>query len=347
MTHDNTVSIFDKVSEADLRTFHDMAIAVFREKAQLDAKIVFSFAGFSPAKCADASRAGLTVRGVTSEPVRRYYDESNAFIGKVYWDGAGSDTEHGAVHVFFMADNNAKTYSLELRVFASKDDMAPFSINGLRFNTEDYILYQDGPTNEGVKRTIFDYVSKADMRVFHEKAMGVFREKAKLDTKVVFSITRFIPTETKGGLSLDPVTRYDWTHRHAMMLFWRAGGSGFSVDGVVSEPITGCDWVHFSLGKVYWEAAEPHSGPCGYARLFVTDKVNYTLEFTYIPEGKLNTKPYPEIDTVHERLRDVHPSQEEWHAGFIVEDQAPFSVNGLRFESDRFYSDPPGAFDGG
>lgn len=79
----------------------------------------------------------------------------------------------------------------------------------------------------------------------------------------------------------------------------------------------------------------------------MTDKVNYTLEFTYIPEGKLNTKPYPEIDTVHERLRDVHPSQEEWHAGFIVEDQAPFSVNGLRFESDKFYSDPPDAFDGG
>jgi len=107
--------------------------------------------------------------------------------------------------------------------------------------------------------SIHDNVSEADMRFFHDKAMVVFREKAKLDAKVVFSITGFNAS----------------------------GISGFFV------------------------------------------KHNH---------------PYPDLDTVPLPFRNLLPSREVWNGLSSGDDMAPFSVNGLRFESDKYSSDPPDAF---
>ncbi len=311
------MSIFDNVSEEDMRFFHDLAISVFREKAQLDAKIAFSITGFGPSRFDAGGSLGFSVHGVISEPIRKYFAESHAALGRVYWDGADpSLTGLGAAHSFIVSDNKAKTYSLSLDLFPSGDGMAAFSVNGLHLDSDDYVLSEDGPTKEGVKKTIHDNVPEADMRFFHDKAMGVFREKAKLDPKIVFSITEFS----------------------------QSGSSGFWVKGVVSEPVTSHDWAHCFLGYAYWNVDEADQCLGAFVDLFVTDKVTYGLEFTYIPGGKLNTKPYPDIDTVPELLRGIHPSRDEWFRMVVIDDMAPFSVNGLRFESDKYSSDPPDAF---
>jgi len=309
------MSIFDKVSEADMRLFHNMVISVFREKAKLDTKVSFFITGFGPSRFDAAGSLGFSVHGVISEPLRRYFAKSHATLGRVYWDGADQSlTGLGAAHVSFVSDNNAKTYSLWLDLFPSGGGMAPFSVNGLRFDSDDYVLSEDGPTKEGVKKTIHDNVSEADMRFFHDKAMGVFREKAKLDAKVVFSITGFNAS----------------------------GISGFFVNGVISEPITRYDWARCDLGWAFWDGAEPDSGLGAMVALFVTDKMNYGLEFTYIP-GKHN-HPYPDLDTVPLPFRNLLPSREVWNGLSSGDDMAPFSVNGLRFESDKYSSDPPDAF---
>jgi len=310
------MSIFDNVSEGDMRLFHDMAISVLREKAKLDAKVAFSITGFGPSRFDAAGSLGFSVQGDISEPIRHYFAESSAALGRVYWDGTGPSLTGLAAHASFVSDNKAKTYSLSLDLFPSRSDMAPFSINGLRFDSDDYVLYEDGPTKEGVKKTVDDNVPEADMRFFHDKAMGVFREKAKLDAKTAFSITEFS----------------------------QSGSSGFWVKGVVSEPITGYDWAHCTLGVAYWDVAEPgHQCFGAFVSLFVTGKVTYGLEFTYVP-GEHNY-PYPDLETAP--LWNILPSRAVWVGLPSGQDMAPFSVNGLRFESDRYRSDPPDAFGGG
>jgi hypothetical protein len=309
------MSIFEKVSEADMRFFHDKAICVFREKAKLDATVTFSITGFGHSKYALAGGFGFAVHGVISEPIRCYYKETHANLGKAYWDGAEPSTGLDSF-IFLAADNKAKTYSLEFtyRLFPSGNDMVPFSVNGLRFESDDYCLYQDGPTKEGVTKTIHDNVSELDMRFFHDKAMGVFREKVKLDAKVAFSITEFNAS----------------------------GISGFFVNGVISEPITRYDWARYDLGWAFWDGADPGSGLGASVSLFVTDKMSYGLEFSYIP-GKHNY-PYPDLDTVPLSLRNILPSRAVWDGLPSGEDMVPFSVNGLRFESEKYSSDPPDAF---
>lgn len=308
------MSIFDKVSEADMRLFHNMVISVFREKAKLDTKVSFFITGFGPSRFDAAGSLGFSVHGVVSEPLRRYFAKSHATLGRVYWDGADQSLKGlGAAHVSFVSDNNAKTYSLWLDFFPSGGGMAPFSVNGLRFDSDDYVLSEDAPTKEGVKKTIHDNVSEAEMRFFHDKAMGVFREKTKLDAKIAFSITEFS----------------------------QSGSSGFGVKGVISEPITGYDWAHCTLGLAYWDVAEPgHQCFGAFVSLFVTGKVTYGLEFTYVP-GEHNY-PYPDLETAP--LRNILPSRAVWEGLPSGEDMAPFSVNGLRFESDRYGSDPSDAF---
>lgn len=306
------MSIFNNVSEADMRLFHDMAISVFKGKAKLDAKVAFSITGFGASPFAAQGLFGFEVHGVISEPIRRFFAESNARLGKVYWDGASPSAGFDSF-VTLRADNKTLTYVLSL---VSRSDMAPFSVKGLRLDSDDYVLSEDGPTKEGVKKTVGDNVSEADMRFFHDKAMGVFREKVKLDDKIAFSIIEFS----------------------------QSGSSGFWVKGVVSEPLTRYDRARCVLGVAYWNVDEPgHQCFGAFVNLFVTGKVNYDLEFAYVP-GEHNY-PYPDSETVP--LSSILPSRAVWEGLPSGEDMAPFSAKGLRFESDGYVSDPSDAFGGG
>jgi hypothetical protein len=80
---------------------------------------------------------------------------------------------------------------------------------------------------------------------------------------------------------------------------------GFHVEGLISENIARYDRVCVNLGMVFWDGC--HAGAL--INLFVCNK-SYILEFTYVP----------------------------------VTEVVPFTVVGMRFNSEEFSYTPPDAF---